>query len=182
MITKYSKKEIQIANKYDIDEKICAINTDENNGILVMQELNYDTSDLDIDFDMKKLIAIKFNPNPNPEKREYPRAIVGELDYSIHTGDVQNTIKVDDYAALNQEVLKNLFKFLEERAIAFNANQVELCTYLFKEPKFLEELGYKCYGVENNTISAWAKQNPTKYQFNTTLKDLEKKLTSASEK
>ena len=181
MITKHSKIETKLAEEYDINLEKCVFNSDDTNGIIVMQELDYELDGKITDENMKKLIAFKILKSKLLQG-SYGRAIIGELDYSVHT-DGEGTIytKVDNYAASNKQTLKQLFRLLENRSIDKNSKMIDILNYSYKPLEFLNEFGYTCYAQENSVVSAWAKNKLKKHEFNSTIHDLNAQLKNQSE-
>ena len=145
---------------------------------MILEEFDFDTTGYNFNYDQKKLTASILKKSVM-STRSYGRKVLGELDYKIYTNqDGTNNIQVDDYAAANTTLLKNLFMFLENRAIANNGKSIDMLNYSYKELPFLEELGYTCYAKENNIVSAWAKTKLGEQKFNASIKDLDKIIES----
>ena len=174
MITKHSKKGIKLANEFELDYERCAVNADPINGTIVLSEFDYFLDGYVTNDDMKKLAAMKIFYDT--KKKRYTREYIGELDYTVVDAGKGSYLKVNDYAAKNKEVLEQLFKFLENRAIAKGARMIDMVNYSYKPLSFLKDFGYVCYAEENHMISAWAKNNLKEQKFNTTLEQLKKSI------
>ena len=123
---------------------------------------------------MKKVAIMKIKENdklPITDKR-YDRKIIGELDYQIYTIGNENFIKIVNFAGINDECLKLLIKYTENRARIHDADSIELRSYNESVPQFIHKLGYKKLANERNYVSIYSKSGLEKYKFNSSLRDV----------
>ena len=120
---------------------------------------------------MKKLIAYKLQNEKT--MGHYSRDILGEIDMELSTKDDIKCATLDGYGANDKHVMKQLFMFLENRAIAHDCDYISLVdTYEKNKIAFLSELGYKSTPYhELSDINIWDKANLEKRPFNKTIKD-----------
>ena len=178
MIEKSIKnREKELARDYDIDYYRYAVQNDQKLGFVVLQEYDYDTTGFEPNFDMKKVAIMKIkkvNHDLINTNRDYDREIIGELDYQIHTIGNEKFIKIVSFSSKNNdnETLKLLFKFTENRARIYDSDSIEIRGYTENVPQFLPKLNYKKLADEGHHINLWIKTNLEKHNFNSNLTEI----------
>lgn len=169
-----------LAEKYDIDETRYAIQKTKTHGIICLEELDIilpESPEFE-GYDMKKLIAYKVSRKQTLDR--YDREIIGEIDVEIAPKDNLKVANLDGYAAKDKEIMLELFKFLENRAIEYGVSSINLNDAFGKEKlDFLPSFGYKYESSPYPSISNISKEELNYHTFNATLKDLDSEVESS---